>query len=533
VKLSLLGLLGLSAALAGAPQTRVQPSAPASVSGYVLETTTGKPISGAEVTVYAQSPITSKSGLDGHFQLENVPPASYDIRVSKDGYVLANGSRLGRLVLTLSAGEKRTDLILRMQGSGTVSGRVIDSSGRPVVQAQVRVFRFAYQELQRDPSGAQVISERNTDDRGEFRVFNVPSGVYYVLAQLPPSSSLNSAVLYPGERELARAQAIEVRAEEETRLRDLTMPLPMRGTVRLHVVNATGGSLPQDLSMRITAVPFGWDVMNTSSTMGLIADGPPSIRPGDRELRPSLVGPYVFYTAMQTGVGSVAGYTKVDYSGADVDVDFVVAKLEGQIKGAVLVESPDGSARPLAGAEIEFYGVSAESNFSDKDGVFNIKGLLNGPYQFSGSFEMPKGYYVVGIRERGRDRDVMKEGLIVSERTPEVEVRVRADAGSLEGKIADSRNRAVPNAVVAMVPQSLLQTRTDRHNTYRVERTGASGAFAIPDIVPGEYLIYAWSDLPEGAVMDPWFMERYKGKGLPVRVAPGGRLKMDLTILDE
>jgi hypothetical protein len=246
---------------------------------------------------------------------------------------------------------------------------------------------------------------------------------------------------------------------------------------------------------------------------------------------PSLLGSYVFYTAMQTSVGNVAGYLKVDYSGADVDADFIVAKLEGQIKGRVLLESANGSVQPLAGAEIEFYGASAESNFSGKDGAFNINGVLNGAYRFSGAFEMPRGYYVTGVRER--DRDLLREDLMVSSGTPEVEVRVRSDGGLVGGKVMDGRNRVVSEGIVALVPQSLLEVRTDRHNTYRIGRTDATGAFELHDIIPGEYLIYVWSDIPEGAAMDPWFIERYKGKGLPVRVEPGSKLKMELRVLDE
>jgi hypothetical protein len=285
------------------------------------------------------------------------------------------------------------------------------------------------------------------------------------------------------------------------------------------------------MASRIAAVPYGWDVTASASPFGLVRERVIS-RPGvDRELAPQLIGPYVLYTAMLTDVGNVAGYAKVDYSGADVDVDFVVAKLEGRINGRVLLESSNGAVQPLAGAEIEFHGASAESNFSDKEGTFNIRGLLNGFYEFSGVFEIPRGYYVASLRER--ERDVLKEGLMVSERTPEVEVRVRADGGIFAGKVADTRDRVAVDAVVALVPQSLLQLRTDRHNTYRVEHSDGTGSFELRDIIPGEYLIYAWSDLPEGAVMDPWFMEKYQGKGLPVRVEPGGRLKMDLRILDE
>ena len=45
------------------------------------------------------------------------------------------------------------------------------------------------------------------------------------------------------------------------------------------VVNATGGSLPQDIGMKIAAAPLGWDVTNMSTTAGLLRYGAPSARP--------------------------------------------------------------------------------------------------------------------------------------------------------------------------------------------------------------------------------------------------------------
>ena len=57
---------------------------------------------------------------------------------------------------------------------------------------------------------------------------------------------------------------------------------------------------------------------------------------------------------------------------------------------------------------MEFFGMSAESSFSAKDGTLTIPGLLNGPYEFSGAFEMPRGYYVASVRDRDRVRSVVR-----------------------------------------------------------------------------------------------------------------------------
>jgi hypothetical protein len=513
VKLALFGLILM---FAGMRQN------PASVSGYVLEATTSRPIAGATVSIHTrlQNPLTAKTEADGSFRFDSVPPGAHGISASKDGYVSFADRYAGRQ-MTFSVGEHRTDVVLRLQGTGTLSGRVLDSNGRPVVQASVRVFRFVYHDVQREPSGVALISDRATNDRGEFRVFDIPSGQYLLLATPKPIEPDSvGAALYPGVREIARAEPIEVRAEQETRLRDLTMPLPMRGAIRLRVINATGRSLPARVNI---------GVAGTDTFLAVLER--PGRTPDIREFKPSLIGSYVFHAAFQTATGNIAGYAKVEYSGADVDAEFVLGKLDGQIKGRALLERPDGSTQPLAGAEMEFYGMSAESAFSKPDGTFTIGGLLKGPFRFSGSFEMPKGYYVASVRER--DRDLLRESLVVVENTPEVEVRVRVDGGLLEGKVTDSRLRIVPEGVVALIPQAVLETRSDRHNTYRIGRTDATGAFELRDIIPGEYLIYAWSSVPEGAMMDPWFMERYKGKGLPVKVEGNGRLKMDLTILDE
>jgi hypothetical protein len=144
---------------------------------------------------------------------------------------------------------------------------------------------------------------------------------------------------------------------------------------------------------------------------------------------------------------------------------------------------------------------------------------------------MPKGYYVASVR--AQSRDVLQMDLTVSQNSPELEVQEHINRGSMEGTVSDSLGRAQLYAMVALVPQLQLESRIDLHDTYLVEHSNESGAFQSRNIIPGEYLIFAWTDVPQGALMDPLFMEAYRGKGVPVKVESGARLKLDVRVLDE
>ena len=128
------------------------PQNSASLSGYVIEPHSGRPIDGASVLIdMHQPPLTAKTGADGYFRIEGIAAGEYSVSASKSGFV-----RIGMvsgIAVTLHAGENKTGAILRLQGTGTLSGRILDSNGRPVVQARVGPFNLAYNDSQREPSG--------------------------------------------------------------------------------------------------------------------------------------------------------------------------------------------------------------------------------------------------------------------------------------------------------------------------------------------------------------------------------------------
>ncbi len=191
--------MALIALVAGIGLPAQQP--PASIEGVVTRLGTGEPLANASVQLNledAQSeerpgiprPIedfhrTAKSDRNGRFAFESVTPGAYRLIATYDGgYVPAEygqrsptgqGSKI-----EIAAGQKMTGVRLAMSPTGSIAGRVYDKNGEPVAKAQVMAMRQVYKEGRRTYTIAQMVA---TDDRGEYRLFWLAPGRYYVSAK--------------------------------------------------------------------------------------------------------------------------------------------------------------------------------------------------------------------------------------------------------------------------------------------------------------------------------------------------------------
>ena len=123
-------------------QSRLEPTVQLAVGlGQVTGTVEsgGQPLGGATVsTTVGGKPLTvttPTTGTVGVFVLGNLPtPATYVITVTKAGF----GTQTS--VIDLAAGVNRTGLVVTLaSGTGSVSGTLVDRSGRPLGGATVTV----------------------------------------------------------------------------------------------------------------------------------------------------------------------------------------------------------------------------------------------------------------------------------------------------------------------------------------------------------------------------------------------------------
>src|SRR5262249_51601108 len=178
---------------------------------------------------------------DGKFVVSDLEEGSYRIAVTLNGFVkqeYGQRSFTGQgSVLTLTKGETLKDLVIRMTRAANVNGRIADENGLPASGVTVRLIKATY-----NANGIRLFQQAGTsrtNDRGEYRLYWMTPGRYYLVAGTPPGippgvdpggvPSPNETpdpytfTYYPGTTDLARAMTVELKAGAEIAM-DFSVP---------------------------------------------------------------------------------------------------------------------------------------------------------------------------------------------------------------------------------------------------------------------------------------------------------------------
>jgi 5-hydroxyisourate hydrolase-like protein (transthyretin family) len=232
-----------------AQRTPPAPSAIGLIAGRVLDVTSGQPVAGVTVSIRGAptqpgtltTPTTVLTDSQGRFAFPSLTNGRYTLHVQHDGYAPVRGA-----AVNLLAGQLVTDVELQVGRHGVITGTVRDDGGDPIVGVGVTAFsrRFLGFRPMLFPRGGAV-----SDDRGQFRISDLPPGDYLICAcvrdSLPidkslltrqggiPASSvarkLAGAVLtfpptfHPGSRRVADAVSVTVGYADDRRGIDITM----------------------------------------------------------------------------------------------------------------------------------------------------------------------------------------------------------------------------------------------------------------------------------------------------------------------
>lgn len=166
------------------------------ITGRVVASSGNFPIANARVLARAAGGASSvrmaTTDDDGRFQITNLAPANYVIRVVAAGYV----PDLVHANMPETHYRPGENVTVRMIKGGVITGRVVNQNGRPVALARVRAVRVRDEEG--NPVRDSATRDRTTDDRGVYRIYGLEPGAYVVAANLtnmfrPAPSSVRSA----------------------------------------------------------------------------------------------------------------------------------------------------------------------------------------------------------------------------------------------------------------------------------------------------------------------------------------------------
>ncbi len=215
------------------------------IRGRVTAADSGEPLSQVEVRAVSLAGGESRTVLSddvGHFQMPGLPPGRYELTGSKQGFVAANYGQSDPLDPGKRVEVRPNAIIdgadLKLPRGGVIVGRISDEAARPLPGVRVGLLRGRFTNGGRrlTPGGGAATS----DDRGEFRLFGLTPGRYYLIA-VPPTSRRSPSTqvewghaptYYPGTTTVDDAQPISVSAGSTA---DATLAL-----VRAPLVNVSG-----------------------------------------------------------------------------------------------------------------------------------------------------------------------------------------------------------------------------------------------------------------------------------------------------
>jgi hypothetical protein len=539
-----------------------------------------------------QIPLTALSDSDGRFTIGNVPAGTHTLRAQLEGYFGAevNGGYppIVTVPVTLSANQTSSVKISMLPG-GTISGRVLDPTGKPLSESPVQILRSGYQN---GVASLQVADIRQTDDRGEYRLYRLAPGEYYLAAAPRPQGLLGARgnvapnaqevpvpTFYPNVTDPSAATRINLRSGDDLG----SINIQLRTTIGVKVSGRVTSSVPTGPSTGARGEPRPGGVIlvpeNSGGLMNLDVLGatPLGSDGGTFEFQNVAPGTYDLIARISVARGggwgpqappAVAtgpwafGRASVDTRSGGTDNVAIVVRTGVDVKGRVLLDGkptranvrmslqPDNFPQNITDQQISLVLNQIRQYAAPiaDDGSFSIPLLPEGRYRFQVLLNppavntargaaaaaaappppaLPQTAYLGDIRQGSTS--VYDNGLLVgSEPVNPIDVLLGASGGSVEGTVLGADQKPASGMMVVLVPPD---NRRQNPALYKTARTDAQGHFTMANLPPGSYTLYAWESLSPGAYQNAEFLSRYSGRGSAVVVQAGARATANVTAI--
>jgi hypothetical protein len=544
----LLMVVGMTATLL-CGQERTVEEQKGRIEGRVMNSVTGEPVRKARVRLAPATEQQAGRGqraadrvattdAEGRFVFEKVEAGSFFVNAERQGFDEGAGwgfERRGKppVVARLGPGEK-TDVTLKLDPTCVVAGRVTDEEGEPMQAVQVGVLVWNYTE-----NGRRLVHRQgsSTDDRGEYRIWGLPAGRYYLAASTrrtrwtAEDRDVYRTVYYPSSEEAVGAAPVELAAGQVLEGVDFVLRRSKGLSIRGRVVKPAGVG-------RVNVYAMKPDIIGNDGNSGRVNEAD-----GKFEIAGLAPGEYFVGANSQSGPVMYQARQAVTLSGNDAENVELLLAPPFEVKGTIRLEGmPDsnvGQVRvmllPVSG-DYRMQGGGGQWPVKE-DGSFVLRNIMPGEY-FVQAFVQGGGFLKSA---RFGDLNVLEAGLSLSS-PPAAELNLvwSGAGGEMSGAVANEKGDPMPFAVVTLVPQgaaSLASFSGQKVSPlarirFRSTDTDLNGRYSLKGIPPGNYRAFAWEWANRNAVLwDEEFMKPHTGKGKDVVVKESGKETLDLKVI--
>ena len=530
--------------------------------GRVIVRGTGHPIANARLVAAKvggalEDYRTTTSDSSGRFVIPDLAPGSYRVHADAAGYLRSEHGRTpvapAGTPITLTD-RAAPEVVVMMTPTGVIAGRVNDR-GRPARNVWVRALKPSYRDGQRF---LNVEEYALTDDRGDYRLFGLSPGSYFISAipagrprldgdalvtPVIPSnangnrsetrtpatmdtitaaaleSGVSPAVYYPNTTDPAAATAVEIAHGATVLAIDLTL-------TRTPTFHVRGRVTTQGLtaSPRVRVSVFAADSGTASSIP------PIEVPAGDFDLPGVPPGRYQLAASVLPAPGERSAppvLTRISIEVWDRDLDGVLVLLQPgvTVSGRVLVDGvpPADGQLPM----IQLIGMNglpgSSARRANADGTFTIENVPIGDYRWrlipiGGGLRNPPWAKTARFGGDDVSKRFVSVGADAASRKLEIDISTRT--AILEAMVVGERQRPLEGVLVVAVPDPARRMHSD---TWRSGVTGPDGKVRFEGMAPGDYLLFATETVPADAWQDPAVLKRHESKGLAVKLEEAAR----------
>jgi len=490
------------------------------VQGVALNSVTRKPVAGATVQLIGVAKEEEVADVDiyraqsdaaGRFRFDRVIPGRYRAAADAQGFTrMASGANAGTRTqrVLVDASARVQEIVIPMTPASVITGRVADQDGDPISYVSVEALQYGYQSGKK---ALRSVVNMRTNDRGEYRLFGLPPGRYYVRATMRSGGAgAYGPTFFPGTRDVAQATLLEAAPSGELRSIDIMLHRDALHSLTGKVVDGQTGQAVANVYVSARTV---------SDTF---SNGSPQLTDAFT-IHDLLPGKYLLYAQEFSGGTPKTGRQMVDLGNADLTGVLLTLTAPVSLSGTVRT----GADVPEDAQKLHFsllpeepFGTNSSANVNAK-GAFTLQNVQPDRYRLE--WTIPKGVYVKSIKLGDRllpDDHVDLTGVLAP-----LTIQLATDGGRVEGVVRNAAGELAPGAVVTMT--------ADPSYDFWSATADDAGHFEIRDIAPGEYRLLAFEDAPQGAPQDPDFRKPYEKQAVKLQVLPSTQQKIDLVVTSQ